>query len=608
MQSKFHILPIVLKYLQQSRGRIVPLPRPMTRRASNGIHKVPNETNYNLKSIYITRGKPIYKLNENTAYIKILNRPFSSKDSSSNDNKDKSNTVIDNSSETTSDKEPTKYDDSNNMEPSSTHPEGIVLKKVFKKRTRDQSREALHDPMIKSSRRRGGERRIMAIPTVESIEDKLNSAFSVHIEYMEKQSMKDIKLLKNSQNPPPPSLENNESSKIDATKTIFNTELDDKSSKIKNNNDKNQGYIEDRKSNPNLHRTDKQPKDLSLAFGVQPIENTSKLLVKDKATEKSQLNINIPKTGSHVQTDKETLLNPSGNKGPSKNNSNNYENVNEHILQSFHNTANINNRNENVASTSKSNHKKNNTQIRVISNKINTKSQNTNLFTKDPQTNIKLGIKTVSKIDTKSGTDRNCFSVSTPLGRKLSNNNMEEFKKSSENLKKCPKNMFGECITVEQLKMNQDKLKIFQKYQHKTGGDKSALNSSEKLIKPINGIRGDNMENTNWFAKDTEDSENNYWQTVNISMIYMTLTLIIFGIYEIIPSNSWEIIMKSLKPRQKKTKFTIHPATYANQSNLKNHLENEKMSDVDANNSFATKEISYDTTLQCSFIKDIEEI
>ncbi|XP_075161289.1 uncharacterized protein LOC142234093 isoform X3 [Haematobia irritans] len=559
MQSKFHILPIVLKYLQQSRGRIVPLPRPMTRRASNGIHKVPNETNYNLKSIYITRGKPIYKLNENTAYIKILNRPFSSKDSSSNDNKDKSNTVIDNSSETTSDKEPTKYDDSNNMEPSSTHPEGIVLKKVFKKRTRDQSREALHDPMIKSSRRRGGERRIMAIPTVESIEDKLNSAFSVHIEYMEKQSMKDIKLLKNSQNPPPPSLENNESSKIDATKTIFNTELDDKSSKIKNNNDKNQGYIEDRKSNPNLHRTDKQPKDLSLAFGVQPIENTSKLLVKDKATEKSQLNINIPKTGSHVQTDKETLLNPSGNKGPSKNNSNNYENVNEHILQSFHNTANINNRNENVASTSKSNHKKNNTQIRVISNKINTKSQNTNLFTKESALNTTIPPKTTV--------------TKEPI-----------------------KGPFNEHIKVKRYD------------EPKNNEDKSALNSSEKLIKPINGIRGDNMENTNWFAKDTEDSENNYWQTVNISMIYMTLTLIIFGIYEIIPSNSWEIIMKSLKPRQKKTKFTIHPATYANQSNLKNHLENEKMSDVDANNSFATKEISYDTTLQCSFIKDIEEI
>ncbi|XP_073843075.1 uncharacterized protein isoform X2 [Musca autumnalis] len=535
----------------------------------------------------------------------------------------------------------------------STQEPRTILKKVFKKRSRQESREALNDPANMQTRRRGSKRRIMIVqllennerdnnnksiesPDIKSKQYKLeiladhegiaNSILTpkkVHIEYMEEENRKDIELEKKPSIQTPSSSSSSVAIKNDTKKAIYNAETDQltkqkvsKDNQIKSKTDSN-GTPENSTvggTTPAIKNKENITKNIADEKIPKQIETSKKLL--------SNINKNHPNEGELLKDGGSQLKN---------------------VLDGSsikHPTTNIESKNMAKSSTPIKEAQINFTKDEIKLNNSNTKSNNNDSIflmslTSNAETDKlkdlkksefplkiaeklssaqnesgKANVKPLPQPSTKQAFTENNSNL--PLGGKSKkvitntennpaykaktqdNANMNTITKPKENIKnppksstKCPKNMFGECMTPEQLQQNQEKLKIFQQKKEMLKKENKIAMKSTTTKKLSGGPVGGNRNNS-------KGSNDNTWNTLIITTIYVGISLLLYGVLQT-NSTLWQNLLESLKEYQNQEKFLIQTTIY--QKDMKNtkinkedHVDNppQNMEAIDAETEIGT--------------------
>ncbi|XP_058982339.1 uncharacterized protein LOC101896036 isoform X3 [Musca domestica] len=551
-----------------------------------------------------------------------------------------------------------------------------ILKKVFKKRSRQESRDALHDPTNVLTRRRGSKRRIMIVQLLENTENSSNSNTlepsdlktknykleiladhegigksmltpkKVHIEFMEEDNLKDIELEKNPSLQLPPTAQTSVAIKNDTKKAIFNAETD-QLTKIKYSKDSQEqvtnhkfsndnqvlaknssGYQKDipsktadvtknivpepNKKDEKLPESTKQPiNPISLSPLVTDNKTSNhKQLFKDdgqlqnflvdsmkssKASETSMSMANLSSTNAKKIdfTKDEIKLNSSNTK------SDDSESI---FLMSLPPQGSLNKHKEmkKAENPTKITKPSSSTQDDLL--KVNSLSKTTtrndaskNIPKKMENSKLDVNKKTETTDSHNTKPNYNTASASMPKVSQLAepnralqnkmevNTNMKGIPKPLEPIKrdvqkdspksvnKCPKNMFGECMSAEQLKQNQEKLKIFQKAQ------KPQINPVPG--KNLGGPDGGNRSKLKGINTPPKGSYEKTWSTLTISIMYVGLSLMIYGFIQTnLSLNLWQNILKSLQGHQlQQEKLLVQKALYQNDTKVSNTENDENI-------------------------------
>ncbi|XP_073843077.1 uncharacterized protein isoform X4 [Musca autumnalis] len=500
----------------------------------------------------------------------------------------------------------------------STQEPRTILKKVFKKRSRQESREALNDPANMQTRRRGSKRRIMIVqllennerdnnnksiesPDIKSKQYKLeiladhegiaNSILTpkkVHIEYMEEENRKDIELEKKPSIQTPSSSSSSVAIKNDTKKAIYNAETDQltkqkvsKDNQIKSKTDSN-GTPENSTvggTTPAIKNKENITKNIADEKIPKQIETSKKLL--------SNINKNHPNEGELLKDGGSQLKN---------------------VLDGSsikHPTTNIESKNMAKSSTPIKEAQINFTKDEIKLNNSNTKSNNNDSIflmslTSNAETDklkdlkksefpLKIAEK-LSSAQNESG-KANVKPLPQPSTKQAfteNNSNLPLGGKSKKVITNTENNPAYKAKTQDNANMNTiTKPKENIKNPPKSSTKNKIAMKSTTTKKLSGGPVGGNRNNS-------KGSNDNTWNTLIITTIYVGISLLLYGVLQT-NSTLWQNLLESLKEYQNQEKFLIQTTIY--QKDMKNtkinkedHVDNppQNMEAIDAETEIGT--------------------